>query len=537
MLERLSGATASSCWANQVAENGLSVMGGGADWKAVQSRSLLLLFVSLVRVESVSKSKLNESITKEGKTRNAWNEWSKSDFIHDVFLVYTTSSGDRPFSFTCDTHTMKAMLLLQLACVCIWTVFFPSLVKSSSHGGQWTRLVFSLIRGRYRGTSRSAWPTPLTKKSGRASRKNDAMFSAESPSSLSLAPELIEVTQVTVDSSCVTSRALDTNNTQWALCVWTCSDDSSEQSGVISVFHSNQKSVIDASGRNVFFSLIEIERKKWICWINIDRAFPCRTARLLICRSLDQQCLNGAFFFFSVVVFISSLSSLICARTRKESIALGRKWIRKCAKREREHGSQLLLFLLGYRKKTKLSSVNRLPSLYGQTLLKSEYDYQREIRRKLDQLQHDNRETVRRRLANNYLFAHEHLTKRHQWFHNDKSYRDSCRVLWNRESAEKARTSHLHLPSIFVNDSTETIQPITPDENPMITDAKIKQNFLRTQPVMLEVLNAPHSSQVLRQKREMELRKKSAQQRFRNIQNNAMDDQRYRRLVVSLQEV
>ena len=193
--------------------------------------------------------------------------------------------------------------------------------------------------------------------------------------------------------------------------------------------------------------------------------------------------------------------------------------------------------LYSARKKTKLSGVNRLPSLYGQTLLKSEYDYQREIRRKLDVIQHDNREVVRRRLANNYLFAHEHLSKRHQWFHNDKSYRDSCRTLWNRESAEKARSSHLHLPSIFTNESTEKLQPISPDENAMIIDAKIKQNFLRNQPVMLEVLNAPHSSQVLKQKHEMETRKKSAQQRFKNIQTNAMDDQRYRRLVGSLQEV
>jgi hypothetical protein len=189
------------------------------------------------------------------------------------------------------------------------------------------------------------------------------------------------------------------------------------------------------------------------------------------------------------------------------------------------------------RKKTKLSSVNRLPSLYGQTLLKSEYDYQREIRRKLDQIQHDNREIVRRRLANNYLFAHEHLTKRRQWFHNDKSYRDSCRTIWNRETEEKARNSHLHLPSIFASESKERIQPISPDENPMITDEKIKHNFLQNQPVMLEVLNAPHSSLVLKQKHHMELRKKSAQQRFKNIQTNAMDDQRYRRLVVSLQEV
>ncbi len=193
-----------------------------------------------------------------------------------------------------------------------------------------------------------------------------------------------------------------------------------------------------------------------------------------------------------------------------------------------------------YRKKSKLSSVNRLPSLYTQTLIKSEFEYQRDLRRRLDQLQHDNRDTVRRRLANDHLFTHEHLTKRYQWFNYDKSYRDSCRNMWNKQNMGKIRTSHIFLPSIYPDKrsgSMNNIYEIQENENAIISDEKIKQKFLHVQPVMLEILNAPHSSQIMRSKYELELRKKSAQQKQKRIQTNAIDDQRYKQLVFSLEDI
>ena len=77
---------------------------------------------------------------------------------------------------------------------------------------------------------------------------------------------------------------------------------------------------------------------------------------------------------------------------------------------------------------------------------------------------------------------------------------------------------------------------INEDENSNLVDERIKQKFLYTQPVMVEILNAPHSSQIMRSKQHLELRKKSAQIKQQRIQDNAMDDQRYRQLVFSLQE-
>ncbi|CAF3211502.1 unnamed protein product [Rotaria sp. Silwood2] len=188
---------------------------------------------------------------------------------------------------------------------------------------------------------------------------------------------------------------------------------------------------------------------------------------------------------------------------------------------------------------SKLTSVNRLPSLYTQLLIKSENEYRREIRRKLDQLQCDNRDTVRRRHAYDHLFAHEHLSKRHQWFDLDKSYRDACRTTWNKETITKTRQSHVFLPSIFSSDSSSFFQDsfeIQKDENPIVTDEKIKQKFLYIQPVMLEILNAPHSSKVFKYKHGIELRKISAQRRQKQIQTNAIDDPRYRQLVLELQD-
>jgi hypothetical protein len=190
------------------------------------------------------------------------------------------------------------------------------------------------------------------------------------------------------------------------------------------------------------------------------------------------------------------------------------------------------------RKKSKLSSVNRLPSLFVQTLAKSEYEYQREIRRKLEQIDNDNRDTIRRRQKNSYLFAHEHLSKRYQWFHYDKTYRDSCRNMWSRDvNGNKTRADHVHLPDVFSSNETSTsIASNQYDENPMVADARIKQNFLHTQPVMLEIMHAPHASKVLKTKQNMELRKRSAQRHFRQIQSHATDDQRYQQLVGTLQE-
>lgn len=183
--------------------------------------------------------------------------------------------------------------------------------------------------------------------------------------------------------------------------------------------------------------------------------------------------------------------------------------------------------------------MNRLPSLYTQTLIKSEFDYRREIRRKLDQLQHDNRGMIRRRLAHDHIFAHEHLTKRYQWFNLDKSYRETCRNMWNKQTEEKIRTSHNFLPKIYPRELSSLKKArfdIQERENSVLSNEKIKQKFLYVQPVMIEIQNAPHSSQFLKTKHEMEIRKKSAQRKHLVIQSNAIDDQRYVQLVHSLQD-
>lgn len=183
--------------------------------------------------------------------------------------------------------------------------------------------------------------------------------------------------------------------------------------------------------------------------------------------------------------------------------------------------------------------------MYGQTLIKSEFEYRREIRRKLDQLQHDNLNTVRRRHANDHIFANSHLRKRHQWFTADKSYRDSCRTSWNRQYAQSGRTSHVFLPNIYSSENSSplsmasltTVHTHTENEHPAVIDERIKQNFLRVEPVMLEVIRAPHSLKVLKYKQEVQLRKKSAQNRQTHIQTTARQDNRYTQLVDSLQEV
>ena len=166
------------------------------------------------------------------------------------------------------------------------------------------------------------------------------------------------------------------------------------------------------------------------------------------------------------------------------------------------------------------------------------------MRRKLERIQHDNRDTVRRRIAQDHMFAHDHLSKRYQWFTMDKSYRDSCRTMWNRQSTDSSRSSHLFLPSIYSPDtsSSMTMSSSTTfnskrDENTAMLDEKIKQNFLYNQPVMLEIIRAPHSSQVLKHKHQIEVRKRSAEERQAHIQTTAKQDDRYVHLVNSLQEV
>jgi len=75
------------------------------------------------------------------------------------------------------------------------------------------------------------------------------------------------------------------------------------------------------------------------------------------------------------------------------------------------------------------------------------------------------------------------------------------------------------------------------DENPAVIDERIKQDFLRIHPVMLEVLRAPHSGKLLKHRQEVQIRKKSAQKRQVHIQTTATNDDRYLKLVGSLQQV
>lgn len=157
------------------------------------------------------------------------------------------------------------------------------------------------------------------------------------------------------------------------------------------------------------------------------------------------------------------------------------------------------------------------------------------MQRKLQHIEHENNDIVRRRLTTEHLFSHEHLKKRYQWFNLDKSFRDTCQSTWSKQ---KNRTEHVRLPDIRPerNASIQTdLYQIEGNDSPIVANKKIEQKFLRTQPVMIEILNAPHSYEAFKYKYDMGLRKKSAQQRHGQIQRNAIDDQRYLRLVGSLQ--
>ena len=169
-------------------------------------------------------------------------------------------------------------------------------------------------------------------------------------------------------------------------------------------------------------------------------------------------------------------------------------------------------------------------------MIQSESNYQRELQRKLQHIEHENNDIVRRRLTTDYLFTHEHLKKRYQWFNLDKSFRDACQCAWSKQ---KNRTEHVRLPDICPkgNASIQTdLYEVEGNDSSTVADEKIKQKFLRTQPVMIEILNAPHSYEAFKYKYDMGVRKKSAQQRHGQVQRNAIDDQRYLKLVGSLQD-
>lgn len=131
------------------------------------------------------------------------------------------------------------------------------------------------------------------------------------------------------------------------------------------------------------------------------------------------------------------------------------------------------------------------------------------------------------------------MTKRYQWFNLDKSFRDSCRTKWNKETIEKPRTSHIFLPAIY-SDSESSFDKysfqLQKHENSIVKDEKIKQKFLYVQPVMLEILCAPHSSQAFKNKYSNKLRKTNVQQRQKHIQSHAINDPRYKQLVFELQK-
>ncbi|UJR26888.1 hypothetical protein I4U23_008198 [Adineta vaga] len=191
----------------------------------------------------------------------------------------------------------------------------------------------------------------------------------------------------------------------------------------------------------------------------------------------------------------------------------------------------------------KKTGTNRLPGLYYQTLLKSETEYQRELNRKHKQIDKDNIDAIRRRNAQNHVFVYGLLSKRHQWFDADKAFRDTCRTSWNRKTEESGRTSHIFLPSIYPTKNTSTVN-ISPlhrfdgidDDVPAVANERIKQNFLQFQPVMLEIILAPHSSQVMNRKHMIAARKKSAYNRHSHIQKTATEDDRFTQLVSTLED-
>ncbi|CAF1451306.1 unnamed protein product [Adineta ricciae] len=192
----------------------------------------------------------------------------------------------------------------------------------------------------------------------------------------------------------------------------------------------------------------------------------------------------------------------------------------------------------------KKTGTNRLPSLYHQTLLRSEFEYKREINRKYAQIDKDNVDTARRRNAHNHVFVYGVLSKRHQWYDADKSFRDTCRASWIRKPDEQSvRKSRAFLPDIYPPKSTSpvVVSPLhrfdgIEDTVPAVANERIKQNFLLYQPVMLEIALAPHSSQVMNLKNYATARKQSAYRRQTHLQKTATEDDRFTQLLTILED-
>ncbi|CAF4976979.1 unnamed protein product, partial [Rotaria socialis] len=68
--------------------------------------------------------------------------------------------------------------------------------------------------------------------------------------------------------------------------------------------------------------------------------------------------------------------------------------------------------------------------------------------------------------------------------------------MWNRQAANATRTSHMTLPSVYSREDASPTSIISPrtEEDLLDSDEKIRNDFLRKQPVMLEIMGAPHSS-------------------------------------------
>ena len=192
----------------------------------------------------------------------------------------------------------------------------------------------------------------------------------------------------------------------------------------------------------------------------------------------------------------------------------------------------------------KKTGTNRLPGLYHPTLLRSEYEYKREISRKYAQIDKDHTDTIRRQNAHNHVFVYGLLSKRHQWYDADKSFRDTCRASWTRKSDEQSvRKSRAFLPDIYPPKSTSpvVVSPLhrfdgIEDTVPAVANERIKQNFLLYQPVMLEIVLAPHSSQVMNFKNHVTARKQSAYRQQTQLQARATEDDRFTQLLTTLED-
>ncbi|CAF0917838.1 unnamed protein product [Adineta ricciae] len=192
----------------------------------------------------------------------------------------------------------------------------------------------------------------------------------------------------------------------------------------------------------------------------------------------------------------------------------------------------------------KKTGTNRLPGLYHPTLLRSEVEYKREISRKHAQIDKDNTDTIRRRNAHNHVFVYSLLSKRHQWYDADKSFRDTCRISWtHKPDKQSVRKSRAFLPDIYPPKSTSPtiVSPLhrfdgIEDTVPAVANERIKQNFFLYQPVLLEIALAPHSSRVMGLKNYAIARKQSAYRRQTHLQETATEDDRFTQLLAILED-